>query len=189
MILYVNGCVRPNSRTNRIAQALLEKLEAQYGEIRKEVTLAEEDLQVLTLARMEKRDALIGKGQYDDEMFRYARDFSQADIIVMAAPYWDLSFPALLKTYVENIYVTGLVSRYNEKGMPEGLCKAKKLYYVTTAGGPYNPAYSYDYLADMAKNFFGIPETQLIKAEMLDVFGFDAEKIVADTIHGICSAQ
>ena len=56
------------------------------------------------------------------------------------------------------------------------LCKATELYYVTTAGGPYDPTYSYGYIESLAKNFFGIPETYLVKAEMLDIEGNDAEE-------------
>ena len=52
------------------------------------------------------------------------------------------------------------------------LCKATELYYVTTAGGPYDPTYSYGYI----ESFFGIPETYLVKAEMLDIEGNDAEE-------------
>ena len=111
-------------------------------------------------------------------MFDYAKQFAGADTIIIAAPYWDLSFPATLKTYIENIYVTGIVSAYDESGMPVGLCKAKELYYVTTAGGPYDPTYSYGYIESLAKNFFGIPETHLVKVEMLDIEGYDAEEIL-----------
>lgn len=50
----------------------------------------------------------------------------------------DLSFPARLKIYLENIYVTGIVSKYDENGRPRGLCRAERLYYVTTAGGPFD---------------------------------------------------
>ena len=120
-------------------------------------------------------------------MFRLARQFQQADVIVIAAPYWDLSFPAVLKAYLENIYVTGLVSEYGADGIPHGLCRAKKLYYVTTAGGPYLPDYSYDYLRALAVGCFGIPETELIKAEMLDVDGFDAQALVEQAVNDIQS--
>lgn len=61
--------------------------------------------------------------------------------------------------------------------LPKGI-----LTYVTTAGGPYDPAYSYGYVENLAKNFFGIPETQLIKAEMLDVEGYNAEEILEKAI-------
>lgn len=49
---------------------------------------------------------------------------------------------------------------------------------MTTAGDPYIPDYSYDYIRTLATGRFGIPETELIKAEMLDVEGYDAEEVV-----------
>lgn len=173
-ILYINACVRTGSRTDRIARALLKKL----GEPFEELYLPGEDLQPLSEEQLNKRTKLIEEQQYDDPMFGYAKQFAGADIIVIAAPFWDLSFPAVLKTYLENIYVIGIVSEYGTDGMPRGLCKAKKLYYVTTAGGPYTPDYSYDYIRDLATVCFGITETELIKAEMLDVEGFDADAVV-----------
>ena len=177
MILYINACMRMESRTDRIAKALLQKLGGDYVEIKLSgafLPLTEE-----TLAR---RTALIEAGDYSDPMFDAAKQFAAADEIVVAAPFWDYSFPADLKVYFENIYVTGLVSRYGPDGMPVGLCSAKMLYYVTTAGGPYVPTFSYDWVKARAQLAFGIPETELIAAEMLDVDGFDAEQIVADAI-------
>lgn len=174
MILYINCCVRKESRTNKMAQAVLQKL---GGEI-VELNLYEENLRSLDRETLAVRTVLIEKGDYSDNMFEYAKQFAAADEIVIAAPYWDLSFPAKLKVYFENIYITGLVSEYDENGMPHGLCKAKRLIYITTAGGPYDPTYSYGYVESLAKNFFGIPETQLIKAEMLDVEGYNAEEIL-----------
>lgn len=130
-VLYINACARSESRTDRIARALLERL----GGLQEEVKLAEMDLQPLS----EEAD-------YTDAMFDLERQFQQADEIVIAAPYWDLSFPAILKLYLENIYVTGLVSEYTETGRPHGLCLAGKLWYVTTAGGSYLSDFSYQYL-------------------------------------------
>ena len=178
MILYVNACVRRESRTDRIARALLAKLGGEVEEVR----LAEEKPEPLSEERLGRRTRLIEKGDYSDPMFRLAKQFRAAEAIVIAAPYWDLSFPAVLKAYLENIYVTGLVSEYGPDGMPRGLCRGRKLYYVTTAGGPFFPEYSYDYVRALAVNCFGIPETELIKAEMLDVEGFDAEELVRQTI-------
>ncbi len=117
--------------------------------------------------------------------FEYARDFSSADVIVIAAPFWDLSFPAILKLYIENIYITGLVTEYDPHGIPHGLCRATKLYYVTTAGGLYEPKYSYEHIRDLAVNYFGIKETELIKAEMLDVQGYDADRIMEQALSEI----
>lgn len=180
MILYVNANVRTESRTHRIALALLDKLGA-YEEIK----LKEMDLKPLDETRLKERTDLINAGRLDDDMFGLARQWANADTIVVAAPYWDLSFPAILKTYIENIYVTGIVSVYGPDGRPQGLCKADKLYYVTSAGGPYEETYSYGYISALARDFFGIKETKLIKAEMMDVDGFDAEAILKKTIDEI----
>ena len=178
MTIYINCCVREESRTDRLARAVLQKLGGNFTEIK----LYEENLKPLDRETLIKRTSLIEQGDYSDQMFDYAKQFASADEIVIAAPYWDLSFPATLKTYIENIYVTGIVSTYDESGMPVGLCKAKELYYITTAGGPYDPTYSYGYIESLAKKIFGIPETHLVKAEMLDIIGNDAEEILNQKI-------
>jgi FMN-dependent NADH-azoreductase len=181
MTLYINCCVRDESRTDRLAKAVLKKIGGDYIELK----LYEENLKPLSKETLNRRTELIEKGDYSDGMFSCAKQFANADIIVISAPYWDLSFPATLKNYIENIYVTGIVSAYGEDGMPVGLCKAKELYYVTTAGGPYEPEYSYGYIENMSKNFFGIPKTYLVKAEMLDIAGNDAEEILTDAINSL----
>ena len=181
MTLYINCCVREESRTKRLAKAVLHKLGGDFTEL----NLYEENLKPLDRETLNKRTALIKQGDYSDPMFDHAKQFASADTIVIAAPYWDLSFPSTLKIYIENIYVTGIVSAYDKSGMPVGLCKAKELYYITTAGGPYDPTYSYGYIESLAKNYFGIPKTHLVKAEMLDIIGNDAEEILNQEVSRI----
>ena len=181
MTLYINACVREDSRTHRIASALLSKLGGSFEELR----LEEELLFPLTGKTLEKRTALIEKGDFSDPLFRYARQFAAADRIVISAPYWDMSYPASLKVYLENVYVVGIVSEYGADGVPHGLCKADELYYVTTAGGPYVPDFSFGHISRMSKECFGIPKTTLIKAEMLDVYGSDPEAIVENAIKNL----
>ena len=176
-MLYINCCPRTNSRTHRLAQAVLSVL-GDYDEI----NVYEEDLHPMNEERLMQRNQLLADKQYDADMFCYARQFASADVIVIAAPFWDLSFPAQLKIYLENIYVTGIVSRYSESGQPMGLCRAKKLYYITTAGGPYDGRYSFEYLKTLATDYFGIPEVELVKAEMLDIAGNDPEKILGKAV-------
>ena len=181
MTLYLNCCVRDESRTDRLARAVLKKLGGEYTEL----NLYEQELLPLDKERLNYRTALVEQGNYDDKIFDCAKQFANADTIVIAAPYWDSSFPSPLKIYIENIYVTGIVSVYDENGMPKGLCKAEHLYYVTTAGGPYDPTYSYGYIESISKTYFGIPNTHLIKAEMLDIEGNDAEAILNAAIKNI----
>ena len=175
MILFVNACVRPHSRTKRLAQSVLRKFSGTV----KEVNLEQEHLLPLDGETLERRVKLVSTGVFDDSMFDLAKDFAAAEKIVIAAPYWDLSFPALLKCYIEAINVIGLTFAYNNAGQSYGLCKADRLIYVTTAGGPmFNEDAGFGYIKSLAQNFYGIQKVSYIKAENLDLIGADVESIL-----------
>ena len=175
MILFINACVRKQSRTLELSRYLLKRLD---GDIR-EVRLVDVTFPVADEAFIIRREELKNAGHYDDPMFDLARDFAKADMIVIAAPLWDLSFPAALKQYFEQINVLGLTFRYSEDGTPSGLCQAKSLFYVTTAGGTVlSDDYGYGYVRAMSETFYGIQDIHLIKAEGLDIIGADTEKIM-----------
>ena len=146
------------------------------GEIT-EVKLCLEDIEPLNNELLEKRESLIHAGSYDDPMFRYAKQFAEADEIVIAAPFWDLSFPAMLKIYFEQITVSGLTFKYS-KGCPIGLCKAKRLTYVTTSGGPIFADFGYTYVKTIAQSFYGIKQTKAYRAMNLDIDMISAEDLM-----------
>ena len=174
-VLYVNACVRKETRTGRLAEKLL----AALGKPREEIRLEDCPFPVVTEAWLQQRDQLISKGDFQHPMFDPARQFAQAETVVIAAPYWDLSFPAMLKQYIEQINVVGLTFRYSEEGVPIGLCRAKKLFYVTTAGGAFVPdEFGFGYVKALAQNFYGIRDVQLIQAVGLDLMGADVEAIL-----------
>lgn len=172
-VLFINACVREKSRTMVIAKDFLEKCD---GEI-EEFVLNDNNIQPLTKTLLEKRDNLIADNQFDDDMFINAREFAEADRIVIAAPFWDLGFPALLKIYLESVMVSGITFSY-DNGIPKGLCKAKSLTYITTSGGPVFEDYGYSYIKSLAKNFFGITDITCIVAENLDVMCIEAEEVL-----------
>lgn len=175
MILFVNACVRRESRTKRLAEYVLKKLNGTV----KEVNLEKENISPLNNDRLIYRTKAASHSDFDDSVFDYAKDFAAADTIVMAAPYWDLSFPASIKCYIEAINVVGLTFAYGETGRPYGLCKADRLIYVTTAGGPiFNEDAGFGYVQSLAKNFYDIQDVICIKAENLDLIGADVEGIL-----------
>lgn len=173
--LFINACVRENSRTLILAKEVMKKIE---GEI-VEVNLEKENLSPLTKDLLSKRDVLLREGRLDDLMLSYAREFAAADNIVIAAPFWDLSFPSLLKVYLEQITVVGVTFEY-QNGIPRGLCRAKRLTYVTTAGGMIVSDFGYSYVKALANNFYGIKETEAIRAMNLDVEGITHENFLRD---------
>lgn len=180
MILFINACVRKESRTLRLAKSFLSGLNAPYMEVR----LQDVAFPVTDEAFLALRDQLIAEKKFSDPLFSLANQFAAADQIVIAAPFWDLSFPAMLKQYFEHINVPGVTFIYTPEGIPEGLCKAKELIYVMTAGGNYVPEeYGFGYVKSLAQNYYGIPEVRLIQAVGLDLVGADPEQILKDCMN------
>ncbi len=175
-VLFINACVRKESRTRRLAGKILSKLNQPFEEIR----LAEIDFPVSNEEYLGKRDQLIAEGDRQNPLFDLARQFAEAETIVIAAPYWDLSFPAALKQYLEQINVVGITFKYTEEGIPVGLCRAERIFYVTTAGGFFVPEdYGFGYVKALAHNYYGIQDVRKIEAVGLDIAGADAEAIMA----------
>ena len=175
-VLYINSCTRKDSRTKILADYLVNKIRGNV----KEIVLSEEKIVPIDNSILQKRDKLISESNFNDEMFSYAKDFAASDVIVVAAPYWDLSFPSILKVFFEQINVLKLVFDYSDKGEIVSLCKAKKLYYVTTKGGYGPDDFGFKYIEALSKTFYGIKDIVLIKAEGLDIYNNNVEAILAD---------
>ena len=172
-ILFINACVRENSRTMVLAKSIMKDM---TGDV-VEVDLNTENILSLNRELLAKREALVHSGDFSDPMFCYAKKFASADEIVIAAPFWDLGFPAILKTYMEQVTVAGITFEYRN-GRPFGLCKAKRLTYITTSGGPIFADFGYAYIKALASNFYGIGETKAYRAINLDVEMITAENIL-----------
>ena len=180
--LFVNACVRAGSRTAALAEYLLSKWDGPVQRV---------DVGKIRFPRADEgflaaREAQAASGDPDAPLLGLARQFAGADRIVVAAPLWDLSFPAALKQYFEQVNVVGVTFAYGPDGVPKGLCRAKELYYVTTAGGERVPeVYGYGYVKALAEGFYGIPDVRLIMAEGLDIDGADADRILRECMDRI----
>lgn len=183
-LLFVNACIRGDkSRTLRLCKKyideFIEKNNEQQWEI-EEINLDEENINPLDSKLLAKRDAMLAKRAFDDPVFKWANQIIEADYIVIGAPYWEFTFPAKLRIYIERCSVTGLTYVYGEDGIPKGKAKAKELVYITTSGGnigSYNCGY--DFMKAICA-LFGIEKTSFISAEGLDIVGNDVEQILTE---------
>ena len=176
MILFINACVRKASRTRELAGYVLGLMSDEVKELRLEDIRFPE----VNDGFISRRNELAATGDFSEPFFGYAKDFAAADTIVIAAPFWDLSFPACLKQYIEQICVSGITFTYKDN-RPVSLCRAKKLIYVTTSGGPvYSYEYGYGYIKALAESFLGIEDIGLVSAEGLDIYGADADSILTE---------
>ena len=170
--LYIDCCLRKGSNTKKLADAFLEELN---GYDVKHLILENENLQPLVGEFFEERQKLLDDNNRNHPRFKYAHEFAQADLIIVAAPFWDLCFPALLKIYIENISVDGITFDSTRLGLT-GLCKANSLVYLTTRGGVYendDSELAIPIFRQMCK-FFGIKHFDYVAADGMNVEGFDA---------------
>lgn len=136
-LLFVDSCISQrgaDSRTRRLAAAFLEAFAASHPDWELEmVEVGALELKPFTAEMLSERDALASVGAWDAPVFDLARQFRAADAVVVAAPYWDLSFPAALRTYIEYVSANGLTYHYEADGC-HGDCRAERLVYLTTGG-------------------------------------------------------
>ena len=135
-ILVIDACVRrEESRTKKLLEAALDTVRKEHPDWNLEIlNLMDLDLMYWKTETLKERDELLAKKEYDAPVFKYGNQFREADGVIVAAPFWDLSIPAVLKVYIENISAEGITFGCNESGL-YGLCKAKWLLFLTTRGG------------------------------------------------------
>ena len=159
-LLFINACVRgEDSRTLALAQQLLECIrEANSLDMTfqiEEIRLSTEHMLPLNYERLKRREELLAAGQINDTMFDYANAVANADMLVIAAPYWDMSFPAVLK-----------------------------IFYVTTSGAYIGDCnFGFDY-ADALCRLYGVENTHFVCAEGLDIEDADAAAILEKACSG-----
>lgn len=188
-LLYINACVRGGqlSRTKKISDAFINEIEKNNPEVK----IIEKDLMLmnplfLNYFSFKQREELIQNKNFNHFNFDLANEFAQADKIVIAAPFWEFSYPAILRVYIENVSVAGITFRYeNDKSI--GMCKADKMLFITTRGADFSKPENQDlemgsrHLKIMCKEF-GIDNYYCIAGDGLDLQRADPNKIVDDKI-------
>ena len=133
-IFYVDACLRTGSNTKKIADAIIAKLAERY-EI-ETVRLSENTFPIVNNDILNDR----ANGIVPEEYVEMAKKLAAADRLVIAAPFWDMSFPSALKVFLENMSLFNVTFGSNEKEC-YGLCKAEKVLYITTRGMNINMSY------------------------------------------------
>ena len=178
-ILFVNGCIRENSRTEALARAYLARQAACTVE---EIRLEGLDIRPFDYEMLQARDRASAGGDFSGGMFSLARQFADADQVVIAAPYWDCLFPSKLKVYLEHVSVNGVTFAYGPEGRPEKRCRAESLVYITTAGGFLQKPSSVEYFIREYCGLLCIEDVRFYAAEGLDVFPDRVQPLLDDCL-------
>ena len=168
MLLFVNACMRRDSRTERLAREWLASYE---GEV-VEVSVCDARVRPLDAQSIGSYCTSVDTGDYGDAMFDVAHQFAQADEILIAAPVWNYSVPAKLHDYLELVCSQGVTFDLDAtSGAYVSLCRAQRLVFVTTAGGPRpqgSDDHAFGYVHTLAREFWHVPQVELVAAWGLD---------------------
>ena len=112
--------------------------------------------------------------------------FVSADVYVIAAPMWNLSFPSQLKQYIDCILLNNRVIRITTSGVC-GLLndKPRKMVYIQTSGGVY-PKILYGQLNAGVKyihdlfHYLGIREFHKVLIQGTDMADIGKDRAMAD---------
>ena len=182
-LLFVDSCISQRgdqSRTRALANAFLETfLKAHPGTQVERVALEQMNLRPFDERMLNERAALAKAGDFRAPVFDLARQFRAADRVVVAAPFWDLTFPAALRTYIEYISANGLTYHYEADGC-HGDCRAEKLAYLTSGGDLEQPESLGVLYWKQLCAMFGIPAFSYVFAGGLDLDPAKTEEILTE---------
>ena len=105
-VLFINAAFRDGSRTLRLAEYYLQKHHA--GDAVTRLELGENPPAPLDAPRLREYNAAVESRGFSGEMFDCARQFAQADVILIAAPFWNFGLPAVLSAYLELVCSQGV---------------------------------------------------------------------------------
>lgn len=188
-LLYVKANAKPDgeSRTFKISDSFIDSYRQTHPDDEIiTLDLYKEDIHPLTNNDIKSVFGTKTDKSRQHPILKYTYQFAEADKYVIAQPLWNLSFPAILKIYIDYICIPGITFKYTENGSV-GLCHGKKAINITSRGGIYSKGtgaeleMSDKYLRKIFA-FMGIKDFTTICAEGLDIIGNDVEEILNKTI-------
>lgn len=163
-LFYVDACLREGSNTKKIADAIFDELSNKYE--METVRLSDCSFPIVNNDILNDR----ANGIVPEEYVEMAKKLAAADRLVIAAPFWDMSFPSALKVFFENMSLFNVTFASNEKEC-FGLCKAEKVLYITTRGMNISTGDDLEqatpYIKALSK-LWGLGELYVVSAQNMD---------------------
>lgn len=170
-LFYIDACLRSGSNTKKIADAIIGKLSEKY-EI-ETVRLSDCSFPVVKNDILNERN----NGYVPEEYVAMAKKLAAADRLVIASPFWDMSFPSALKVFFENMSLFNVTFASNEKEC-YGLCKAEKVLFITTRGMNISTGDELEQATPYIKalsRLWGLGELYVVSAQNMD-YSTDEQK-------------
>ena len=185
-VLYIKANIKNEgeSRTFKVSDSFVEEYKRNNPE--DEIITLDLYKENIDFLRADDLGKLFGpkdEESKNNSILKYAYEFADADKYIIAAPMWNLSFPAILKAYIDYVSVSGITFKYTAEG-PVGLLNNKKAVHIVSRGGAYDnsPYEMGDRYLRTILGFFGIKDIETIAIDNLDVIGVNVEEKVKEGI-------
>ena len=185
-VLYIKANIKNEgeSRTFKVSDSFVEEYKKNNPE--DEIIILDLYKENIDFLRADDLGKLFGpkdEESKNNSILKYAYQFADADKYIIAVPMWNLSFPAILKAYIDYVSVSGITFKYTAEG-PVGLLNNKKAVHIVSRGGGYDnsPYEMGDRYLRTILGFFGIKDIETIAIDNLDVMGVNVEKKVEEGI-------
>lgn len=155
-VLYINSNPKPLDQSFglRLGRHFLNELSNQNEKIEIEtVNLYEENIPLIDADVLDAWGKLaagieLSPSQVEKttRMGEILEQFLSADMYVFNTPMWNLSYPPMLKAYIDNVVMAGKTFKYTENG-PQGLLGEKTAVHIQSRGGVYSegPAQNFEF--------------------------------------------
>ncbi|EHK2304384.1 FMN-dependent NADH-azoreductase [Clostridium perfringens] len=185
-VLYIKANIKNEgeSRTFKVSDSFVEEYKKNNPE--DEIITLDLYKENIDFLRADDLGKLFGpkdEESKNNSILKYAYQFADADKYIIAAPMWNLSFPAILKAYIDYVSVSGITFKYTAEG-PVGLLNNKKAVHIVSRGGGYDnsPYEMGDRYLRTILGFFGIKDIETIAIDNLDVMGVNVKEKVEEGI-------
>ncbi|MBI5998091.1 NAD(P)H-dependent oxidoreductase [Clostridium perfringens] len=185
-VLYIKANIKNEgeSRTFKVSDSFVEEYKRNNPE--DEIITLDLYKENIDFLRADDLGKLFGpkdEESKNNSILKYAYEFADADKYIIAAPMWNLSFPAILKAYIDYVSVSGITFKYTAEG-PVGLLNNKKAVHIVSRGGAYDnsPYEMGDRYLRTILGFFGIKDIETIAIDNLDVIGVNVDEKVEEGI-------
>ena len=199
-LLYISVNSKPEnlSSSKMVARKFINKFLERNGDFKvEEVDLYKEHIPRLEYQYFKDRNCVITEEdakklpEKDQKEIRKIRDlcdqFISAQMYVIAAPMWSLSFPAPLKEYIDIIVQEEKTISFEKGKKPKGLLddKERAVVYIQSSGG--NIPWILDPIMDKGENYvaqimkaMGIKNVQELKVDATGTTEEERENAIRD---------
>ena len=174
-LLYLNVNIREqDSRTKRIADAFLNEIKDKYQI---------EEINIDQLEIYPKNNAYFRTTEINKNDERLAKLVASADKLLIATPFWDMSFPSKLKVFIERATFPGITMSATDD--MRGVSGVEEVLVITTRGWDIKDYDELDGISSYMKGLqllWGIDKYHIISANGLDVYLDKVDELVETAI-------